>query len=101
MIFPEGVIPDGILLKTLNNCLDEISQKLLQQKREEDPAISFKEFWSILQNEFSGDVSQQQRNLWKQVKLDSTPPLTVEKWRKFHRELELRTIRVSDWNENE
>ena len=46
-------------------------------------------------------MTQQQRNLWKQVKLDTTQPLTGDKWRKFQREFELRKFRVSDWTENE
>jgi hypothetical protein len=73
----------------------------LQQKREEDPGLSFKDFWVVLQEEFSGDLTRQQRNLWRGVKLDTTPPLNGEKWKKFRREFDLRKFRVSDWTETE
>ena len=44
MVLGGNEIPDNALLEALNKSLDNISQKLLQQKREEDPSISFKEF---------------------------------------------------------
>ena len=84
------------LLETLGKCLDEISQKFLQRKREENPALRFSDFWSLLQKEFSGDSTLQQRKAWNNVKLDTAPPLTGEKWRKFQVEFELRKGRVGD-----
>ena len=101
LLFQGTEIPDYFLLETLNKCLDEISQKLLQRKREENPSLKFSEFWGLLQEEFSSDSSHQQRKAWHQVKLDVSPPLTLEKWRKFQRDFELRKGRVLDWTEVE
>ena len=101
MLFGGAEIPNVILLETFGKCLDDISQKLLQQKREENPSLRFSEFWQMLCEEFSGDSSHQQRLAWHQVKLDTTPPLTLEKWKKFEREFELRRGRVNDWTPTE
>ena len=101
MMFPGMEIPDYVLLETLNKSLDEISQKLLQKKREENAQLRFQDFWGILQDEFSSDSSHQHRAAWYKVKLDITPPLTGDKWKKFQRDFELRKGRVLDWTENE
>ena len=54
-----------------------------------------------MQDEFSGDSTHQHRSAWHKIKLDTTPPLTGDKWKRFQREFELRKGRVIDWTETE
>ena len=69
LYFGGNEIPDAILLEALGKCLDDASQKLLQQHREGKPDLRFGEFWGILQDEFSSDSTHQHRNAWHRVRL--------------------------------
>ena len=100
-LHPSGVLPESLRLQLLKASLDENSKKELRRKMEENPHITYTQFWAELQNEFEGDVNYRHRNAWERVQLDQRAPLTSTKWRKFCAEFELLKQRVEDRTDQE
>ena len=97
----KGTLPDTVLLQLLKISLDETTKMVLKRRMEEDPYITFDQFWGEIQTEFEGDLHYKYRSAWEKVTLEGKPRLTSHAWRKFCTAFELAKSRVEDRTERE
>jgi len=67
-------LTDEILLFTLQGCLDEGTQLELQLGRDNDPNLTYTDFWQQLCRLHGYDISHQNRLAWEAVRLEFSEP---------------------------
>ena len=57
-----GQVPDFAMLKILEDSLDPLTKKDLQLKRELNPQLTYKDYFTGLEREFTRDMSRKHRS---------------------------------------
>jgi hypothetical protein len=94
-------VADALLLGILRTVLDETTRLDLQMKLEENPGLTYAQFWAELEKLFGGDITQRNRAVWEALKLENPGNLTSASWRAFYTIFSLWKNRVLDRTEEQ
>jgi len=93
---------DKILLRALGQSLNQTCQTTLERITNENPDVTFRQFWTTLDREFGKDVTHLHREVWVRIPLTiKGRALTLEEFRAFEADFLAKGALVTDKRDNE
>jgi hypothetical protein len=101
----ERAMPEPIeshcALELLRGSLDRGSQDRLECAQEQDPELTYEQFWKFLCQEYEQDRTDDFRSDWERVTIRHEPRLTVAVWRNFRAAFDKARSRAPDVTDRE
>ena len=95
-------LTDKILLRTLGLGLNQACKTTLQRLTTENPDLTLRQFWAVLDKEFGKDLTHLHREAWVKVPLTiKGRALTLEEFRIFEAEFLAKGALVTDKRDRE
>lgn len=95
-------LSDKILLRALGQSLNQTCQTTLERLTAENPDLTFRQFWAILDREFGKDITHLHREAWVRTPLTiKGRSMTLEEFRAFEADFLAKGALVTDKRDNE
>lgn len=92
---------ESVLIRELKEALDKGGQDLLDRRLQENPSLTFEEFWVELEKIYARDMAKIRRKKFEEVSLGTERFPTLRQWRMYENAFELNLRMVTDMSDVE